>query len=98
MERKDSGEIMMYGYLKFADGTEVTHSHIIKKDGEKTVQVHFERPTDDGFDFARCVLPSYEWIKRKGYSDKEIAFFEEFLQHNAHLLYRFAEDGGIGIA
>ena len=52
---------MMYPYMTLADGTEVVHSQIIEKDGVQTVLVHFERPTEDGFDSVRCELPEYSW-------------------------------------
>ena len=52
---------MMYPYMTLADGTEVVHSQIIEKDGVQTVLVHFERPTEGGFDSARCELPEYSW-------------------------------------
>ena len=80
---------MMYPYMTLADETE---------DGKQKVIVHFERPTEDGFDSARCVLPEYKWILKQGYSDEEIAVFEQLLHSNAHLLYRYAENGGIRIA
>ena len=70
----------------------------VAKDGMKKVIVNFERPTEDGFDSARCELPDYKWTERQGYSDEEIAMFEELLHSNAHLLYRYAENGGIQIA
>ena len=68
------------------------------KDGMKKLIVNFERPKEDGFDSARCELPDYKWTERQGYSDEEIAMFEELLHSNAHLLYRYAENGGIQIA
>ncbi len=89
---------MMYPYMILADETQVVHSNIIEQNGEKELEVHFERPTEEGFDIARCSLPSYKWISREGYSDSEIHYFEEFLHSNAHLLYRYAENGGIQIA
>ena len=89
---------MMYPYMILHDETEITHSHIIEENGGKTVEVHFERPTENGFDMARCSLPSYIWIKREGFSDEEIYVFEQFLKNNAHLLYKYAENGGIKIA
>lgn len=90
---------MMYPYMTLADGTEIVHSHIIEKDnGQQEVLVHFERPTEDGFDSARCCLPTYTWISRQGYSDEELAFFEQLLHSNAHLLYKYAAEGGIRIA
>jgi len=86
---------MMYPYITLADETEITHSELLDKDDVQTVEVHFERPTEHGFDSARCVLPSYSWKFNDGYSDAEIAFFEELLRNNAHLLYRYAKQGGI---
>ena len=60
--------------------------------------MHFERPTEDGFDSARCELPSYKWILREGFSDEEIELFEKIAQSNAHLFYEYEELGGIDIA
>lgn len=89
---------MMYPYMILADETEITHSHLIECGGLQTVEVHFERPTEDGFDSARCVLPTYAWKFNEGFSSEELAFFDEFLRHNAHLLYRYAAQGGIWCA
>ena len=89
---------MMYPYMVLSDETEIMHSQISEKDGTQQVEVHFERPTDKGFDLARCVLPTYAWIKREGFNDKEIDKFERFLHNNAHLLYKYAASGGIKIA
>jgi hypothetical protein len=80
------------------DGTEIVHSHIIEENGLQCVEVHFERPTERGFDSARCSLPTYTWIRREGFSDKEIEMFDRFLHSNAHLLYKYAAAGGIKIA
>lgn len=71
---------MLYLYKVLADETEVTHSHFIEQDGTEKIIVHFERPTENGFDSARCVLPKCEWISNDGYSDAEICEFEKFLK------------------
>ena len=89
---------MMYPYMTLADGTEIVHSHIIDKDGEKTVEVHFERPINGGFDSARCTLPTYAWIIRDGYTDDEILMFEQLLKQGAHLFFKYAQSGGVAIA
>ena len=89
---------MMYPYMTLADDTEIVHSQIIDEDGVKKVIVHFERPTEQGFDSARCELPDYKWLFLDGYSDDEIKLFEQLLRSNAHLLYKYAENGGIQIA
>ena len=89
---------MMYPYMTLADETEITHSQVIERDGLQMVEVHFERPIEGGFHMARCVLPTYAWKFNEGYSSEEIAFFEELLRHNAHLIYRYAQQGGIQCA
>lgn len=82
---------MMYPYMTLGDGTEVVHSELIDEQGTEKVIVHFERPTDSGFDSARCELPSYTWADWEGhFSEAEKRDFEEFLSSNAHLLYRYA--------
>lgn len=89
---------MMYPYIKFSDETEVTFSQIIKKEENEIIEVHFERPTEKGFDMARCELPTYNWIIKEGYTQEEIENFQKFLEHNAHLFYKYAKEGGIKIA
>ena len=89
---------MMYPYMTLSDETEIVHSQLIEDKGIKKFIVNFERPTDNGFDSARCELPEYKWTEKEGYSDEEIAFFEKLLHSNAHLLYKYAANGGIKIA
>lgn len=71
---------MMYPYITLADETEITHSQIIEVDGTQTVEVHFERPNENGFDSARCVLPSYQRKFAEGFTAEEMEFFNEFLR------------------
>ena len=85
---------MMYPYITLPDETAIVHSQILNKDGVRSVEVYFERPVETGFDSARCSLPDYTWIERKGFTDEEIGDFTLFLENNAHLIYRFAERGG----
>ena len=68
----------MYPYITLADETEITHSHLIEADGNQTVEVHFERPTETGFDSARCVLPSYQWKFSEGFTPEEMDFSTNF--------------------
>ncbi len=90
---------MMYPYMTLEDGTEVVHSELIESGDRPKVLVHFERPNENGFDSARCELPSYTWTNWEGhFSDKEISSFETFLQNNAHLLFRYAASGGVQVA
>ena len=89
---------MIYPYITLADGTEIVYTNVFEEDGLQKVEVHFERPTEEGFDSARCELPSYKWISREGFTDEEIGMFEKIVQSNAHLFYEYAELGGIDIA
>lgn len=81
---------MMYPYQFLSDETEIVHSHLIIEDGVKKVIVHFERPTENGFDSARCSLPDYTWIFNHGFSLNEISFFEQLLHENEQKLYALA--------
>ena len=84
---------MMYPYMTLADETEIVHSQIITENDQEKIFIHFERPTEDGFDSARCELPSYKWLYNDGYSAQEITLFEKLMRSNAHLIYRYARDG-----
>lgn len=88
---------MMYPYIILGDETEISHSHLMKKNGTQEIEVHFERPVSTGFDSARCKLPSYQWTFRNGFSDEEISTFTKLLRSNAHLLYKYAKSGGVQI-
>ena len=87
---------MMYPYMTLFDETEIVHSQIIEENNVQKVIVHFERPTEGGFDYARCELPEYKWIQKKGYSDEEIALFQHlfwrhdsvFRRHDVQIRYR----------
>ena len=89
---------MIYGYITLADETEIVHTELLERNGEKYVEVHFECPIYSGFKSARCELPSYKWLFNDGFSDEEISFFTEFLHHNAHLIFKYAANGGSQVA
>ena len=83
---------MMYPYLTFADGTQVVHSDLIPDSDGGHVLVHFERPTEAGFDSVRFDLPTYAMTPWEGdFTEEELDQFRAFLRSNAHLLYRYAE-------
>ena len=89
---------MMYPYITFSDETEVTHSQILERNNRREVEVHFERPTENGFDEARCLLPTYQWIYHTGYTPDELTNLINFIQNNVHVLYKYAEEDGLKIA
>lgn len=58
---------MMYPYCKYADETEVVFSHIMKNEqGEEIIHVHFERPTEQGFDSVRFELQVVKYYTKMG--------------------------------
>ena len=81
---------MMYPYKILPDETEIVHSNLILEDDIQKVIVHFQRPTENGFNSARCSLPDYTWIFNHGFSANNILFFERLLHNNEQELYRLA--------
>ena len=90
---------MMYSYCKYAYETKVVFSHIIKdKTGNEIIYVHFERPTKNGFDSVRFVLPSCKIVYTDGnYTDEEIEMFNSEIARILLSFYRWAKQGGIFI-
>jgi len=90
----------MHKLCKYYDGTEVIFSDIIiNEDGEETIQIHFERPTENGFDGVRFELPSYKILYTEGnYTEEEIELFRTVVERGAPSFYRWAKQGGINIA
>ena len=84
---------MMYPYMTLNDDTEITHSEM-KPDGK--VKVYIETPDEkDGFHYAVCWLPAYDWESVNGYNETEMAFFREFVRNNAHAIMGFSTTGGV---
>ena len=83
---------MMYPFMTLDDNTEVVHSEVLQ-DGR--VKVYFEKPDEkDCFHSATCYLPGYNWTEINGFSEREISRYQELLETTAHLILRFAKDGG----
>ena len=91
---------MMYPYVKYSDGTQVVFSNIYIDDEEREcIDVHFERPTEDGFGSVRIKLPTYEITIWEGnYTEEEIAFFKEVVENSSDLFYKYAKEGGLKFA
>ena len=91
---------MMYPYVKYPDETQVMFSDIYTDDeGRECVDVHFERPTENGFDSIRIRLPTYEITVWEGnYTEKEIELFKQITENNSDLFYKYAKEGGLKFA
>lgn len=82
---------MMYKYMEMPDKTEITHSEL-RDDG--SVKVCFEQPVANGFKTAYWELPSYCCFDVEGYGEKELSEQRKCLETMAHLIIRFARNGG----
>lgn len=82
---------MMYPYMTFNDDTEVTHSQMLD-DG--SVKVYIETPIEDGFKNLTCLLPEYQY-ENHGYDEKELNYWKEFIQNNAHIIMELAKEGDL---
>ena len=82
---------MMYPFMQLEDNTEIVHSEILE---DEKVRVYIEKPIKGGFQSAYCYLPKYEWEEINGFTQTEIEKYQEILQSMAHLIIRFAKEGG----
>lgn len=82
---------MSYPFLTLADNTEIAHS---EKMQNGTVKVFVERPVFRDFHSATCILPGYEWQDVQGFSSEELAELQNIISNSAHLIMRYAEQGG----
>ena len=87
---------MMYPFMTLNDNTEIVHSEMMS-DG--TVKVYIETPDEKVcFRHASCWLPEYRWEEIYGFSDEEIAKFQEIIESTAHLIMEFSQEGGFDCA
>lgn len=80
---------MMFNYLKLPDETQIAYSGLLS---DNTVEITVERPVDWGFDSAHCLLPAFSWFDVDGFTEGEIADFDDLLRHNAPLIMRLARE------
>lgn len=83
---------MLYPFMTLDDGTEIVHSEMYP-DGR--VKVYMEKPdAKDCFHCATCYLPGYVWEDVRGLSQAELSRCLDVIQSTAHLILRFAQEGG----
>ena len=84
---------MIYPFMTLDDGTEIVHSEM-KEDG--SVKVYMEKPdVKDCFHYATCWLPEYRWEGIFGFNEAEMSRYREIVDSTAHLIMRFAKEGGL---
>lgn len=83
---------MMYPFLTLDDSAEIVHSEM-HPDG--TVKVYIEKPdAKDGFHSTVCILPGYTWQDISGFSQEELARYDEVIHSTAHLILQFSQEEG----
>ena len=85
---------MFYPFVTLNDNTEIVHSEVIEKSGREQVEVRIEKTVYEGFHSASCWLPDYRWENIDGFSEKEIKYFQEYLNSVAHIIMQLAREGG----
>lgn len=72
------------------------YSLIYMDNDQECIDVHFERPTESGFDSVRIKLPTYEvTVWERNYTDEEIDFFIQVGTNSCDLFYKYAKEGGL---
>lgn len=83
---------MMYPFMTLDDNTEIVHSEMLP---EGKVKVYIEKPDEkDCFHNASCYLPDYKWNEINGFTQEEIAKYQEFIESTTHLIIEFTQKGG----
>ena len=86
---------MLYPFMTLNDNTEIVHSETLNENGHERVKVCIERPVYGGFQSVECYLPEYEWRNNHGFSDDDIAQFQDLLESTAHIIIELAREGGL---
>ena len=81
-------------YYSTVDNVVLTHSDLLTENNQRTVYVRFERPNNNGFDFAESSLPFCAFNKTCGFTEDELFNLEDYLHHNSLLIWDYAQKGG----
>lgn len=83
---------MLYPYAEFPEELSISYSNIMSNNNQKSILVHFEKPTDYGFKEARYSLPGYKEIYNYDFTPSETKKNLEILKRNASLIWECAEE------
>lgn len=80
----------MKNYYSTVDNIVLTFSDIEEKNGFDEITVYFERPNNNGFDFAEGRLPENQFYKSFGFSENELIKLNKYIRNNASLIWKIA--------
>ncbi len=84
----------MKNYYSTVDNVVLTFSDIEEYNGFDRITVYFERPNNNGFDFAEGKLPENQFYKTYGFSEDELMQMERYLRNNSFLIWEMARESG----
>lgn len=83
----------MKHYYSTIDNVVLTFSDVEEdQDGFDFIEFYFERPNENGFDFAKGKLPENQIYKSYGFSEDELLQMQEYLRNNAVLIWEIARE------
>jgi predicted nucleotidyltransferase len=86
-------ELLMKHYYSTVNGIVLTHSDMLLIDNQRVVYARFERPNDNGFDFAEGELPFRSFSKTYGFSEDELFELADYLLRNSLLIWEYSHQG-----
>lgn len=86
----------MKNYYSTVDNVVLTFSDIEEYNGFDRITVYFERPNDNGFDFAEGKLPENQFYRTYGFSEDELMQMEKYLRNNSFLIWEMARESAGG--
>ena len=85
----------MKHYYSTIDNVALTFSDVEEdREGFESIAFRFERPNDQGFDFAEGKLPENQVYKSYGFSEDELLQMQEYLKNNSFLIWEIAREKG----
>ena len=83
---------MVYPFLSYPDGTEISHSEMLPNG---TCHVYVEKRDEDGSCHrGRCTIPGYRWDDVEYLTLPEFERYDEIIHSTAHLIMEFSQEGG----
>lgn len=86
-------------YYSTVNGTVTTFADIHDSPAHgEYITVHFERPSEKGFDIMEVTLPSMDMEKCLGFSEEEMLWLKRYALNNSALIWEIAREDGEIIA
>lgn len=81
----------MYNYYSTVDNITVTFNNT-QEEEVPVVYVRFDRPCEDGLDFAKYKIPQLKLVMSNGFCDSELLGFEQYLKLHMSYILKIVEE------